>query len=140
MIAVVDANELFALLIKGSKEAKELLVSEKLRLIAPEFLLVEFSNNKEEILSKTHRTEEEFLEVLSIIRDRIKFVPGEEFKDFIPIARKLFPEHPKDAPYLALALTYNCLLWSEEKLLKKQSSIKVFNTAELSKLLSSSEE
>lgn len=135
MIVVVDANELFSLLIRGSKDAKEILVCEKIQLITPEFLLIEFSHNKEEILSKTHRTESEFVEILSIIESRIKFVSEEEFKEFIPKACKLFPEHEKDVPYLALSIKYNCPLWSEEKLLKKQSEIEVFNTEELSKIL-----
>lgn len=136
MIIVADANELFSLLIRGSKDAKEILVSKQIELIAPEFLLVEFSNNKEEILSKTHRNEEEFLELLSIIESRVKFISSEEFEEFIPKACELILEHIKDAEYFALSLKYNCPLWSEEKLLKRQSKVKVFNTEELTKFLS----
>lgn len=137
MLVVIDANELFSLLIRGSKDAWEILVSEKVQLIAPEFLLIEFSNNKAEILSKTHRSEDEFLGILSIIESRIKFISEEEFKEFILKASRLFPLHSKDTPYLALALKYNCFLWSEEKLLKRQSEIKIFNTQELISFLNS---
>lgn len=136
MIVVVDANELFSLLIKGTEYSEEILVSNKLQLIAPELLLIEFSNNKEEVLSKTHRTSEEFNKLLSIFERRIKFIPEEEFKEFISNACKIFPEHSKDAPYLALALKFNCVLWSEERLLKKQDKIKVLNTRELITLIS----
>ena len=135
MLAVVDANELFSLLIRGTSESEEIFVSNKLQLIAPEFMLIEFLNNKEEILSKTHRTEEEFSRLLSIFERRIKFIAQEEFNEFVPKALKLFPEHPKDMPYLALALKFNCPVWSEEKLLKKQSEAEVFNTKELFKKL-----
>jgi len=95
MIVVVDANELFSLLIRGTRDSEEILVSNKLQLIAPELLLIEFSNNKEEVLLKTHRTPEEFDKLLSIFERRIKFIPKEEFRDFIPEACKLFPEHTK---------------------------------------------
>lgn len=135
MLVIVDANELFSLLIKGSRRSAEILLSNKLELIAPEFIMVEFSKNKEEILSKTHRLESEFIELLSIFEKQIKFIPKEEFEEFIPEASKILPEHPKDAPYFALALKFKCLIWSEEKLLKKQSSIKVFNTFELFNLI-----
>jgi|SRR3989344_8920686 len=135
MLVVVDANELFSLLIRGTKNSEEILVSNKVQLIAPEFLLLEFSNNKEEILSKTHRTEERFNKLVSMFERRIKFISREEFEGFIPKACELIPDHAKDAEYLALALKYNCSLWSEEKLLKKQAEIKVFNTFELSELL-----
>lgn len=136
MIVVVDANELFSLLIRETEYSEEILVSNKLQLIAPELLLIEFSNNKEEVLSKTHRTSEEFNKLLSVFERRIKFIPEEEFKEFIPDACKIFPEHSKDAPYLALALKFNCVLWSEEKLLKKQNKVDVLNTKELISLIS----
>lgn len=135
MLCVIDANELFSILIKESKFPKEILLSNEVELIAPEFLLIEFSNNKEEILSKTHRTEDEFLDVLFIFEDRIKLIPEQEFKDFIEEAYNLLPEHIKDVPYLALALRFRCLIWSEDKSLKNQSKVEIFNTKELSKML-----
>lgn len=131
MLVVIDANELFSLLIKGSKSSKEIFLSKNIELIAPEFILEEFTNNKDELLVKAHRTETEFLEVLSVFKNRIKLFPEQEFCQFMPEACKLLPEHIKDALYLALALKFDCLIWSEEKLLKKQCKIKVFNTKEL---------
>ena len=137
MLVVIDANELFSLLIKGSKLSKEIFLSKNIELIAPEFILEEFTNNKSELLSKAHRTETEFSEVLSVFKNRIKLISEQEFREFIPKALRLFPEHTKDVQYLALALKLDCSIWSEEKLLKKQSSIKVLNTNELFDLISS---
>jgi len=131
MFIVVDANELFSLLIKGTKKSEAIIFSEKVKLIAPEFLIIEFSKNEQEILSKTHRPKEDFLKLISIFERRIELIPKEEFEEFIPKAREFFPEHPKDTQYLALSLKFNCPLWTEEKLLKKQSSVKVLNTFEL---------
>ena len=131
MIIVIDANELFSLLIKGSKSSKEIFLSKNIELIAPEFLLDELANNKEELLSKTHRTEDEFSKLLSVFKDRIKFIPEQDFCQFIPEAEKIFPEHTKDASYLAIALMFNCPIWSEEKLLKRQINLPIFNTKEL---------
>jgi len=135
MKIVIDANELFSLLIRGSKDSRDILFSNKIELIAPEFIFVEFLNNKDEILSKTHRSNEEFLEVFSIFQDKIKLVAQQEFENFINEACNLFPEHTKDNAYLALALKYSCPIWSEEKLLKRQDKIKVFNSKELAEKL-----
>ena len=49
MKLVVDANVLFAALIKKSSTA-ELLISDKLQFFAPEFLFAEFSKYEELIL------------------------------------------------------------------------------------------
>ncbi len=138
MLFVIDANELFSLLIKGSKSSKEIFLSKSIELIAPEFIFEEFANNKEEILSKTHRTEAEFSELLSVFKDRVKLIPEHEFASFIPEARDLLEGHEKDKEYLALALRFNCSVWSEEKLLKKQAKVTVFNTKELFDKLNSS--
>lgn len=131
MLVVIDANELFSLLIKGSRSSKEIFLSKSIELIAPEFIFEEFANNKEEILSKTHRTEAEFSELLSVFKDRVKLFPEQDFSSRIPEACDLIREHEKDKEYLALALKFNCAIWSEEKLLKKQLKVPVFNTKEL---------
>ena len=137
MLVIVDANEIFSLLIKGTTKSEAILFSNTIELIAPEFLLDEFSKNKEEILTKSHRSRDEFFRLLSIFERRIELVPKEEFENFIPRVLELFPEHTKDFPYLALALKFNCPLWSEEKLLKRQSVVKILNTKELFELLKS---
>jgi len=131
MLVVIDANELFSLLIKGSKSSKEIFLSKSIELIAPELIFEEFTNNKEEILSKTHRTEAEFSELMSVFKERVKLVSEQEFSLFIPEACELLSGHEKDKEYLALSLKFNCPIWSEEKLLKKQIKVPVFNTKEL---------
>jgi len=131
MLIVIDANELFSLLIQGSMSSREIFLSKNIELIAPKFLLDELVNNKEELLSKTHRTDAEFSELLSVFKDRIRLIPEQEFCQFMPEANKIFPEHTKDVSYLALALKFNCPIWSEEKLLKRQTKIQILNTKEL---------
>ena len=135
MLVVVDANELFSLLIRGSGNSEYIFFSNRAELIAPEFLLIEFEKYKEEILDKTHRSTTELSMLLSIFRRRIKFIPEQEFKDLLKEAAAHLPEDPKDAPYLALAMKYNALIWSEDRALKKTSPAKVSNTDELLKEL-----
>jgi len=52
---VIDANILFAALIKNSKTA-ELIIEKQITLLAPEFLIEEFGKYRRVILKKMHRT------------------------------------------------------------------------------------
>ncbi|MFX1275688.1 MAG: PIN domain-containing protein [Promethearchaeota archaeon] len=133
MKLVVDANILFAALIKEGKTA-ELLVSEKLELYAPEFLFTEFAKYEELVLNKTHRTKEEFAQFLDFLKEQIIIVPKKEIIPFLENAEKISPD-PKDTIYLALALALNTSIWSNDKKLKEeQEKISVISTEELIRL------
>jgi len=130
MKLVVDANILFAALIKEGSTA-ELLISDKLQLFAPKFLFEEFAKYEELILKKTHRSNEEFTQFLELLKDQIVIVPKKEIAPFIDKAEKISPD-PKDTVYLALALALKSNVWSNDKKLKEgQNKINVLSTEEL---------
>lgn len=133
MRLVVDANILFSALIKKDITA-EILIDLSLSLYAPEFMLEEFEKHKQEILSKTKRTEEEFEEIFSIIKGIITLVPREEFERYFSEAERITPD-ANDREYFALALKLNCPIWSNDKKLKEQNKVKVYSTGEILKLL-----
>ena len=60
MILVVDANILFAALIKNSLTA-ELMFNSDFQLYTCEFIIDEFFKYEKEIIKKTHRTRENLL-------------------------------------------------------------------------------
>ena len=132
MKLIVDANILFAALIKEGLTA-ELLISDKLQLFAPEFLLTEFSKYKDLILKKTHRNEQDFKHFLDLLKDQIAIVPKKEITPFMDEADKISPD-PKDTIYLALAIAIKANIWSNDKKLKlSQTKINVFTTEDLLK-------
>lgn len=132
MKLVVDANILFAALIKEGSTA-ELLISDKLQLFAPEFLFSEFAKYEEHIIKKTHRSHEEFIQFLDLLKEQITIIPKKEIMPFIDKAEKISPD-PKDIVYLALAFALKSNIWSNDKKLKKgQEEITVFSTEELIK-------
>jgi len=133
MDLIVDANILFAALIKQGK-TDELLFVDHLRLFAPEFILIEFEKYKKEILKKTKRTPEDFNRLLEVLRRRINLVPLDEIVPFLEQAEKISPD-PKDIAYIALALKLHIAIWSNDKALKeKQDRVKVYTTPEVMKL------
>ncbi len=132
MDLVVDANVLFAALIKNSF-SYSLLFSGKFHLFTPEYIFTEFENHKEELLEKTERTTEEFFRLLETLKRRIVIVPLEELVPYVKEAEKLTPD-TDDMVYFALALKLSCAIWSNEKKLKEQDKITVYNTYDLAKI------
>ena len=133
MDIVVDANIIFSALIKDSFSCY-LLFDEQFRLFAPEYIFIELEKHKEELLEKTERTEEEFFQSLDILKRKIIVIPLEELVNYIEDAEKITPD-PDDMAYIALALKLKCAVWSNDKKLKEQNIIKVYNTHELSKII-----
>ena len=117
MKLVVDANILFAALIKEGSTA-ELLISDKLQLFAPEFLFTEFLKYEKLILRKTGRSNEEFNQFLDLLKEQITIIPRKEIIPFIDKAEKISPD-PKDTIYLALAFALKSNIWSKNKRLKQ---------------------
>ncbi len=132
MDLVIDANVLFSALIKDSF-AYNLLFNSSFHLFTPEYIFTELEKHKEELLRKTERTTEEFFRLVETLKRRIVIVPLEELVPYVDEAEKLTPD-PDDMAYFALALKLNCAIWSNDKKLKDQNRIKVYNTHELSKI------
>lgn len=131
MDLVIDANILFAVLIKKGK-SEDLFFHEDLHIFAPEFIFEEFEKYKELILDKTERTEEEFVDFINILKKRIKIISNGETEKYLNKAGKILPDN-KDGDYFALALRLNCAIWSNDKKLKEQNKIKIYSTEELAK-------
>ena len=132
MDLVIDANVLFSALIRDSL-ACDLIFSGLFHPLTPEYIFTELEEHKEEILEKTEKTSEEFSRLLDILKRRISIIPLEELTEYINEAEKITPD-PDDMAYFALALKLNCAIWSNDKKLKEQKKIKVYNTHELSKI------
>jgi len=116
MEVVIDSNVLFRTLISRGDIIK-LLFDTKLKLFAPLKLKEEFFNNKDEILSKSYFSEKEFNRLSFLLFKRITFVKLEEYKSFLPKAKKLLETHTKDEDFVALALSRKIKLWTYESLL-----------------------
>ena len=129
MELIVDANIIFAALIRDSITAKLLFVDD-LHLYTPEFLLDEVKKYQKYLSNKTHRTKEEFESVYNVIKKRIVFIPMNYITPFIKKADKISPD-PDDSVYFAAALKMNISIWSNDKRLTKQDKVKIYATHDL---------
>ena len=134
MDLVVDANEIFAALIKESK-THELIFDERLHLFTTEFFFAEFKEHSEEIQEKTDKTDEELNHLLDVLKKKIKLIPMEELLPYVDEAEEISPD-PDDVAYIALALKLKCSIWSQDRKLKeKQSKVQVYSTEDLMRML-----
>jgi|SRR3989344_2115598 len=137
MLLVVDTNIVFsALLTRGNPllffELNSLLGS--FECIAPEFLFFEIGNRVDKILKCSQYSKENFIEVFSFIKKEIELIPLATFKERMQEALQKAP-HEKDAPYVALALAFDCKIISGDKGLQSRLPEKVIAPAEAVQLL-----
>ncbi len=129
MKLVVDANVLFSALIKDSFTRK-LFFEERLEIYAPEYLFEEFEEHRREIIQKAHKNEDEFWDVMGILKSRISVVPFSEFERFMERAKEVSPDKD-DAIYFAAAFAINGAIWSNDRNLKDQKVVRVLSTVEI---------
>ena len=113
MEVVLDSNVLFRMLISQGNII-DLVFNTNLKIYAPQILWDEFCNNKKEILSKSNLSKIDFQTLSSLLFDRIIFVRLEEYKNYLPKAKKLLERHEKDEDFIALCLMKCCKLWTYE--------------------------
>lgn len=129
MELVVDANILFAALIKESTTAT-LVFSPLVKLYAPNFVVEEFMKYSELIQKKMKRTNEQFVTIMHLLHQIITVVPEEEYEEEMGEAKEISPDE-KDVMYLALALKLKCAIWSNDSRLKEQNNVHIYSTKEV---------
>jgi predicted nucleic acid-binding protein len=107
-----------------------LFFSLNVEFIAPEFMKLEFNKYKEECLFKSMLSEHEFEIRQTEVESNIEFFKESKYDELLIKAVKNLPD-PKDSPYLALSLSTNSPIWSNDPHFKQQPLVKVFTTAEL---------
>ena len=136
-LLVVDASILFSFF-KGEAARRKLtdkLLAQGCKLVSPDFALEELLSDREKVMKYAGIDELGFVFLLSLLTKKIETVDKHEYEGSLQLARGLSP-HPEDDPYFALALSLNSAIWSDEKAFTEQSTVKVYPTRELLKLLS----
>ena len=136
MILIIDSNVFMSALIRDGITRK-IITQCKERLVIPEFLFQEIRNYEEEIISKSGLNEEEYKLLLKTLLKYFIIVPNEVLSSYREraedIVRKIDID---DALFIATALAFeNSVIWSNDKKLKNQNKIKIFNTEEIINML-----
>lgn len=133
---VVDACILFSFFksFSARREVFKKLLDSGCTLICPDFALEELCNNRAKIIGFARITEPEFDEIFAELESSIVSFSEQSYQAFMSEAAKISP-HNKDIPYFAISASANTPIWSDEDAFKNQSSVKVFTTKQLDKLL-----
>ena len=135
-ILVVDANILFSFFSEKSARRRLIKKLPKMgcKLITPDFALEELMEDKERIKDFARIDEVGFMFLFSLLERKImEIYPKDKYEDSLSEAGNISPHGKavhKDDPYFALALSFNAPIWSDEKLFKKQSKVKIFSTSD----------
>lgn len=121
MRVVVDTNIIFSLLLSGTGKFHNIIFSEELELVAPNFIFIELFKHKEKILKHSRLSDEEMLELFGAIADRINFFPASNISkgSFAKAAGICKGVDEKDIPYVALAIELEAFLMSGDNKLKR---------------------
>ena len=139
MLLVVDVNVVFSALYSKGLAYEVFAINRICKFfdfVTLEFLFFELGKRMDKLLLKSKLSKEEIAEILGFLKEEIEIMPAEEFGEFVPKAKQILEKHPKDVPYLALALALNCEIFSGDKKLKELSHVKVFSPRELMDILS----
>lgn len=136
MNIVIDSNILFSALIKDSITRKLILNYNGLFLF-PEYIFEEIEEHKAELFEKSEMNKEDFNLLLSLILKKVLIVNNEILLSYKQQAVDIVKDIDlDDALFIACALAYSdSILWSDDKALKKQDKVKVFNTHEIIEIL-----
>jgi putative PIN family toxin of toxin-antitoxin system len=121
MKLVVDTNIIFSALLKKESKEIELLLREKCEFFIPKTLFIELFKHKEKIMQVSKLEEDEILELLYSILEKLEVVDDRNIalkyrKEAYNLTEDI---DPTDAIFVALALFLNAKLWSGDKRLKE---------------------
>jgi predicted nucleic acid-binding protein len=135
MILVLDANIVIAALLKDGK-SREIIVSGKFTLVAPDFLREELDKHKDYIARKGSLSKDELGLLLALLLKRIRIILRQEYERELKSAEKLIDNDIKDAPYLACYTALKCDgVWTSDPDFNEKPNVKIFRTEYLLSLL-----
>ena len=129
MKLVVDANVFFSAFLRPGL-TRRIWLDRRLRLYAPEHLLVEFSKYRRELRQRSGLGKEDCARLLGMLLGRARWVKDEEMLPYAVPAAHLVPDK-EDEPYVACALAVGADIWSNDRHLRS-GRIRCWTTEELS--------
>ncbi|WP_022854168.1 PIN domain-containing protein [Thermodesulfatator atlanticus] len=120
MRVVIDTNLIFSLLLRKNKKLLGILFSDEVALYAPPHLFLELFKHKDRLLKFTNLKENELLELLLAIFERIEVISYRRIpKDYrAKWFKKLEKCDPADFPFVLTAIVVEGKLWTGDFKLK----------------------
>jgi predicted nucleic acid-binding protein len=134
MKLVVDTNIIISALLKDGF-IRKIIINRQFKLLTPAYSLSEISKYKNEIMDRSGFNDQDFLHFIKILFKYIKIINPIKYEKNINQAKSIMVNIDiKDVPFIATALTFNAVIWSDDIHFKMQNKIKVYNTKEIFEL------
>lgn len=131
---VVDTNVLISALINPDSIVWEIVEIDEVYFLAPEIVVDEIEEYESLIRDKldSRDEKEEYDYLLSELFHPIVIISSSVYEKRVKEAYETMePIDEKDTEFLALALTYNCPIWSDNGDFQKQERAEVFTTEQI---------
>jgi predicted nucleic acid-binding protein len=131
MKIVVDTNIFISALIKDSL-TREIIINSENIFLFPEYEFQEIYKYKEYIIKKTGYSETEFIKMISFLLKNMRIVTYEEICNYYSEAFEIINKiDSNDIIFIATALAFEAIIWSDDMHFKMQNQIKTFTTEEI---------
>ncbi|MCL4517800.1 MAG: PIN domain-containing protein [Thaumarchaeota archaeon] len=132
MKLVVDTNVLLSALMRNSV-TRSILLNPNHKFYVPDFALASSKCFSASSIANSGIPTKDIKLLFNILLVNLEVVPQDEFLKCYSRAEKIMKSiDEKDVPFVALALCVDCEgIWSNDKDMKEQDAVKVWNTAEL---------
>jgi len=128
---VIDSNIFMAALIRDGF-VRSMLTGFGMNFIFPEYGVEEIYKYKKLIMKKSGMSAKEFDVILLRLLKYIKLVPLEMAKEFKKKAFDIIGHiDEKDVAFIAMALVFECAVWSDDGHFQKQDKVRVLTTKEI---------
>jgi len=135
MEIVLDTNILISSLLRNGL-TRDIISVSPFKMYTVVYANLEIEKHQDELLSKSKLDEKSFDYLKDFIFSKISFIPLEDLAPFKDRAIEVMSEIDiDDSPFLALAMSLNCPIWSNDGHFKRQDVVKAFTTRELMNLL-----
>ena len=136
MNIVVDTNIIISAIIKDGV-TREIIVNSGNNFLIPEFELYEIYKYKEEIMQKAGLSKKEFNILLLRLLRYIRIIPTDLILDKKNEAENIIGHIDKDdVQFIATALVFNAIVWSDDEHFQRQKKIKALKTSDIINLFS----
>ncbi len=131
MKLVVDSNIIIASLLKEGI-TRSLLMEAPIELVSPEWMVSEIRRHQKTIARRAGLSTQEFELLLALVTDRVSVVASIDYESKIPEAKDLIGDQDLgDVPFLALALTHECGIWTYNQKHFEGSGVQLWATSDV---------
>lgn len=132
MRIVIDSNVFISALIKREGLSREIIINSNNIFFFPEYEFQEIYKYKEVIQGKSRYSDREFIQAVSSLLNHMRIATYEEIRDYYNEAFEVMNEiDPDDVIFIATALAFNAIVWSDDIHFKMQNRVKSLTTDEM---------